>query len=193
MDIWPILLLTVGLMAFIIYLSVVVSRLFFVKKEAITPGTASLLFISFILVSSSFYMVLTEKNGILPLKNMTSSIAEQRNDEGENMQPLNQNNKMRTDLLNACLQRDGIDMLFEEFPFQVLDVSLLEEEWGQQEETLFTETNIVARFSIGDDDVMLIEDAVKRSSEKTLMERFDLESLDRDVLDSCLAEIGELG
>ncbi|UUI39950.1 hypothetical protein [Oceanobacillus oncorhynchi] len=192
MDIWPILLLTAGLMAFIIYLSVVVSRLFFVKKEAITPGTASLLFISFILVSSSFYMVLTEKNGILPLKNMTSSIAEQRNDEGENMQLLNQNNKMKTDLLNACLQRDGIDMLFEEFPFQVLDVSLLEEEWGQQEETLFTETNIVARFSIGDDDVMLIEDAVKGSSEKTLMEQFDLESLDRDVLDSCLAEIGEL-
>ncbi|WP_368901039.1 hypothetical protein [Oceanobacillus oncorhynchi] len=192
MDIWPILLLTAGLMAFIIYLSVVVSRLFFVKKEAITPGTASLLFISFILVSSSFYMVLTEKNGILPLKNMTSSIAEQRNDEGENMQPLNQNNKMKTDLLNACLQRDGIDMLFEEFPFQVLDVSLLEEEWGQQEETLFTETNIVARFSIGDDDVMLIEDAVKGSSEKTLMEQFDWESLDRDVLDSCLAEIGEL-
>ncbi|GIO20383.1 hypothetical protein J18TS1_34830 [Oceanobacillus oncorhynchi subsp. incaldanensis] len=192
MDIWPILLLTAGLMAFIIYLSVVVSRLFFVKKEAITPGTASLLFISFILVSSSFYMVLTEKNGILPLKNMTSSIAEQRNDEGENMQPLNQNNKMKTDLLNACLQRDGIDMLFEEIPFQVLDVSLLEEEWGQQEETLFTETNIVARFSIGDDDVMLIEDAVKGSSEKTLMEQFDWESLDRDVLDSCLAEIGEL-
>ncbi|MDM8099132.1 hypothetical protein [Oceanobacillus oncorhynchi] len=192
MDIWPILLLTVGLMAFIIYLSVVVSRLFFVKKEAITPGTASLLFISFILVSSSFYMVLTEKNGILPLKNMTSSIAEQRNDEGENMQPLNQNNKMKTDLLNACLQRDGIDMLFEEIPFQVLDVSLLEEEWGQQEETLFAETNIVARFSIGDDDVMLIEDAVKGSSEKTLMEQFDWESLDRDVLDSCLAEIGEL-
>ncbi|MEF3329706.1 hypothetical protein [Oceanobacillus oncorhynchi] len=192
MDIWPILLLTAGLMAFIIYLSVVVSRLFFVKKEAITPGTASLLFISFILVSSSFYMVLTEKNGILPLKNMTSSIAGQRNDEGENMQPLNQNNKMKTDLLNACLQRDGIDMLFEEIPFQVLDVSLLEEEWGQQEETLFTETNIVARFSIGDDDVMLIEDAVKGSSEKTLMEQFDWESLDRDVLDSCLAEIGEL-
>ncbi|CEI80430.1 hypothetical protein BN997_00233 [Oceanobacillus oncorhynchi] len=137
-------------------------------------------------------MVLTEKNGILPLKNMTSSIAEQRNDEGENMQPLNQNNKMKTDLLNACLQRDGIDMLFEEIPFQVLDVSLLEEEWGQQEETLFTETNIVARFSIGDDDVMLIEDAVKGSSEKTLMEQFDWESLDRDVLDSCLAEIGEL-
>lgn len=81
---------------------------------------------------------------------------------------------------------------FEEFPFQVLDVSLLEEEWGQQEETLFTETNIVARFSIGDDDVMLIEDAVKGSSEKTLMEQFDWESLDRDVLDSCLAEIGEL-
>ncbi|MFC4660720.1 hypothetical protein [Oceanobacillus aidingensis] len=192
MDIWPILLLTAGLMAFIIYLSVVVSRLFFVKKEAITPGTASLLFISFILVASSFYMVLTEKNGILSLKNMTSSIAEQRNDEGENMQPLNQNNKMKTDLLNACLQRDDIDMLFEAFPFQVLDVSLLEEEWGQQEETLFTETNIVARFSIGDDDVMLIEDAVKGSSEKTLMEQFDWESLDRDVLDSCIAEIGEL-
>ncbi|GAA0346351.1 hypothetical protein ACFQ4Z_10510 [Oceanobacillus oncorhynchi subsp. oncorhynchi] len=192
MDIWPILLLTAGLMAFIIYLSVVVSRLFFIKKEAITSGTASLLFISFVLVASSFYMVLTEKNGILPLKNMTSSIAEQRNDEGENMQPLNQNNKMKTDLLNACLQRDGIDMLFEAFPFQVLDVSLLEEEWGQQEETLFTETNIVARFSIGDDDVMLIEDAVKGSSEKTLMEQFDWESLDRDVLDSCLAEIGEL-
>ncbi|WP_339180998.1 hypothetical protein [Oceanobacillus sp. FSL W7-1293] len=192
MDIWPILLLTAGLMAFIIYLSVVVSRLFFIKKEAITSGTASLLFISFVLVASSFYMVLTEKNGILPLKNMTSSIAEQRNDEGENMQPLNQNNKMKTDLLNACLQRDGIDMLFEAFPFQDLDVSLLEEEWGQQEETLFTETNIVARFSIGDDDVMLIEDAVKGSSEKTLMEQFDWESLDRDVLDSCLAEIGEL-
>ncbi|WP_339235103.1 hypothetical protein [Oceanobacillus sp. FSL W7-1281] len=192
MDIWPILLLTAGLMAFIIYLSVVVSRLFFIKKEAITSGTASLLFISFVLVASSFYMVLTEKNGILPLKNMTSSIAEQRNDEGENMQPLNQNNKMKTDLLNACLQRDGIDMLFEAFPFQVLDVSLLEEEWGQQEETLFTETNIVARFSIGDDDVMLIEDAVKGSSEKTLMEQFDWESLDRDMLDSCLAEIGEL-
>lgn len=192
MDIWPLLLLTAGLMAFIVYLSVVVSRLFFIKKEAITFGTASLLFISFVLVASSFYMVLTEKNGILPLKNMTSSKAEQQKDDGENMQTLNQNNKMKTDLLNACLQKEGIDMFFEAFPFQVLDVSLLEEEWGQQEETLFTETNIVARFSIGDDDVMLIEDAVKGSSEKTLMEQFDWESLDRDVLDSCLAEIGEL-
>ncbi|CEI80429.1 hypothetical protein BN997_00232 [Oceanobacillus oncorhynchi] len=55
MDIWPILLLTAGLMAFIIYLSVVVSRLFFVKKEAITPGTASLLFMLYFSIEQFLY------------------------------------------------------------------------------------------------------------------------------------------
>lgn len=188
MDIWPIFLLAAGLVAFIVYLSVVVNRLFFIKKEAITFGTASLLFISFILVASSFYMVLTEKNGILPIKNMALSKTEQLDADGKKIQEFtDDNNKMKADSMMACLQSERADMLFEAPPFQIIDVSMLEGEWEDQEENLFTESNVLARFSLGEDDFIVME-----SSEGFPVIQSELDMLDEDALKSCLTKAGEM-
>ena len=193
MDIWPIFLLAAGLIAFIIYLAVVVSRLFFIKKQAITFGTASLLFISFVLVASSFYMVLTEKNGILSIKNMALSKTEQLNADGKKMQELtNANNKMKADSLEGCLQSEAADSLFEESPFQIIDVSMLEGEWEGQEENLFTEWNILARFSLGDDDFIIMGSPLTGNSEGFPAAQSKLDMPGKDVLKSCLSKIGEM-
>lgn len=187
MEIWPIFLLAAGLVAFLVYLFVVVNRLFFIKKEAITFGTASLLFISFILVASSFYMVLTEKNGVFPIENMVLSKTEQLDADGGKIQELTSgNNKMKADSLEACLQSERTDMLFEESPFQIIDVSLLEE-LEDQKGSLFTESNILARFSLGEDDFIIME-----SFEGFPAEQSELDMLDKDALKSCLSEADEM-
>ncbi|MFD1415745.1 hypothetical protein [Oceanobacillus jeddahense] len=184
MESGPLFLLAAGLIVFILYLLIVVTRLFFIKKQTITFDTASLLFISFILVASSFYIVLTEKNGMAALKHIMPSKTEQLDAKGETMQePEESMDETKADSNEVCQQNEDGYFVIGESGFQLIDVSLLEEEWNDRDEKM----NVAARFSLRDTDFIVVENEVGESSEVSSAAQSKLELLDRNALKSCLS------